>query len=52
MRADAGALLTGRNHHTVGMGAITEVATSAPGNTSMRPDSCAPLAEILKLNGY
>jgi len=46
------ALLTGRNHHTVGMGAITELATSAPGYTSIRPDSCAPLAEILKLNGY
>jgi arylsulfatase A-like enzyme len=25
------ALLSGRNHHTVGMGAITEFATSAPG---------------------
>jgi len=46
------ALLTGRNHHTVGMGAITELATSAPGNTSMRPQDCAPLAETLRLNGY
>jgi arylsulfatase A-like enzyme len=46
------ALLTGRNHHTVGMGAITEMATSAPGNCSIRPKSCAPLAETLKLNGY
>ena len=46
------ALLTGRNHHTVGMGAIPEVATSAPGYTSIRPKSTAPLAEILKLNGY
>jgi len=46
------ALLTGRNHHTVGMGGITEVATSAPGYSSVRPDDCAPLAEILKLNGY
>src|SRR5207249_5753161 len=25
------ALMTGRNHHTVGMGVITELATSAPG---------------------
>ena len=33
------ALLTGRNHHAVGMGAITEVATSAPGYTSVRPHS-------------
>jgi arylsulfatase A-like enzyme len=46
------ALLSGRNHHAVGMGAITEVATSAPGYNSMRPNTCAPLAEILKLNGY
>ena len=46
------AFLTGRNHHAVGMGAITEVATSAPGYNSLRPNTCAPLAEILKLNGY
>src|SRR5215217_5428441 len=46
------ALLTGRNHHAVGMGGITEIATSAPGYNSMRPNTCAPLAEILKLNGY
>lgn len=46
------ALLTGRNHHTVGMGGITELATSAPGYTSVWPDSCAPLAMTLKLNGY
>jgi arylsulfatase len=46
------ALLTGRNHHTVGMGGITEIATSAPGYNSVRPNTCAPLAEILKLNGY
>ena len=45
------AFLTGRNHHTVGMGNITENATSAPGNSSIRPNTCAPLAEILKLNG-
>jgi arylsulfatase A-like enzyme len=46
------ALLTGRNHHTAGMGCITELATSAPGYSSIRPKSCAPLAETLKLNGY
>jgi arylsulfatase A-like enzyme len=46
------ALLSGRNHHTVGMGGITEIATSAPGYSSVRPNSCAPLAETLKLNGY
>jgi arylsulfatase len=46
------ALLTGRNHHSVGMGGVTEVATSAPGYNSIRPNTAAPLAEILKLNGY
>ncbi len=46
------ALLTGRNHHSVAMGAITEMATSAPGNSSVRPKDKAPLAETLKLNGY
>ena len=38
------ALLTGRNHHSVGMGGITEIATSAPGYNSVRPNTCAPLA--------
>jgi len=46
------ALLTGRNHHSVGMGGITEIATSAPGYNSLRPNTKAPLPEILKLNGY
>jgi arylsulfatase A-like enzyme len=46
------ALLTGRNHHAVGMGGITEIATSAPGYNSVWPNTAAPLAEILKLNGY
>ncbi len=46
------ALLTGRNHHAVGMGGITEIATSAPGYSSVRPDTAAPLAETMRLNGY
>ena len=46
------AMLTGRNHHSVGMGAITEMATSAPGNNSIRPKEKAPIAETLRLNGY
>jgi arylsulfatase A-like enzyme len=46
------ALLSGRNHHTVGMGGITEIATSAPGYNSLRPNSCAPLPETLRLNGF
>jgi arylsulfatase A-like enzyme len=46
------ALLTGRNHHSVGMGGITEIATSAPGYNSVIPNSAATIAETLKLNGY
>jgi arylsulfatase A-like enzyme len=46
------ALLTGRNHHTVGMGGITEIATGAPGYNSILPNTCSPLARTLKLNGY
>ena len=46
------ALLTGRNHHSAGMGTVAELATAAPGYSSVRPDNCAPLAETLKLNGY
>jgi arylsulfatase len=46
------AMLTGRNHHSVGMGGITEIATSAPGYSSIRPKDKAPIAETLRLNGY
>ncbi len=46
------ALLTGRNHHTCNMGTITEISTSFPGNTGVRPDSVAPLATMLRYNGY
>jgi arylsulfatase A-like enzyme len=46
------ALLTGRNHHSVAMGSITETATSAPGQSSLRSNTKAPLALTLKLNGY
>jgi len=46
------AMLTGRNHHMVGMAGCTELATSAPGYNSIRPNSMAPLPEILRLNGY
>ena len=46
------ALLTGRNHHSVGMGGITEIATAAPGQCSVLPNTKAPLALTLKLNGY
>jgi arylsulfatase A-like enzyme len=46
------ALLTGRNHHSAGMGGITEIATSAPGYNSLLPNTMSPLAQTLKLNGY
>ncbi|HXA81924.1 MAG TPA: sulfatase-like hydrolase/transferase, partial [Methylomirabilota bacterium] len=46
------ALLSGRNHHMNNMGGITEIATAFPGNTGQRPDNVAPLAEMLRLNGY
>jgi arylsulfatase len=46
------ALLTGRNHHSVGMGAITELAAAAPGYTSMIPNTKAAVAKTLRDNGY
>jgi arylsulfatase A-like enzyme len=46
------AMLTGRNHHSANMGSICEVATSAPGYSSVLPKDKAPLAMTLRLNGY
>ncbi|MBP6767993.1 MAG: arylsulfatase [Reyranella sp.] len=46
------ALLTGRNHHMNNMGSITEMATAFPGQTGQRPNNVAPVAEMLRLNGY
>jgi len=46
------ALLSGRNHHMNNMGGITEIATAFPGYTGSRPNNVAPLAEMLRLNGY
>ncbi|MBK6336764.1 MAG: arylsulfatase [Betaproteobacteria bacterium] len=46
------ALKSGRNHHTVNMGFITEMATAFPGATGQIPNATAPLAEMLRLNGY
>ncbi|MFN4211919.1 MAG: arylsulfatase, partial [Devosia sp.] len=46
------ALKSGRNHHTVNMGFITELATAFPGSTGQIPSATAPLAEMLRLNGY
>jgi arylsulfatase A-like enzyme len=46
------ALLTGRNHHAVGMGGITEIASGSPGYCSVLPNTASPIARTLKLNGY
>jgi len=46
------ALKSGRNHHSVNMAFITELATSMPGATGQVPNTAVPLAEILRLNGY
>jgi arylsulfatase len=46
------ALKAGRNHHTMNMSFITEMATGFPGATGQVPGGAAPLAETLRLNGY
>lgn len=46
------ALLTGYNHHSNNMGCIGEAATTYSGNTSVRPQSITPMAEVLRQNGY
>jgi arylsulfatase len=47
-----GALLAGRNHHTIGTGVIIEMGTGYPGYTGMIPRSTALVSEILRDNGY
>ena len=46
------ALITGRNHHTVASGVITEFATGFPGYNSLVPKSCGAIGAVLKQNGY
>jgi arylsulfatase A-like enzyme len=46
------ALMTGRNHHSVGMGVTSEMSTLEPGYTGYRPASAATMAQILSGNGY
>ncbi|MDO9582001.1 MAG: arylsulfatase [Desulfomicrobium sp.] len=46
------ALKSGRNHHVNNMGGITEMGTAFPGNTGQIPGEVAPVAEMLRLNGY
>jgi arylsulfatase len=46
------ALITGRNHHSVGFGVISEQATGFPGYDSFIPKDKATVGRILKENGY
>jgi arylsulfatase A-like enzyme len=46
------ALLTGRNHHRVGNGQITELANDWDGYSGIIPKSSATIAEVLKNYGY
>src|ERR1700686_4632763 len=46
------AMLTGRNHHSVGMGGITEIATGAPGYSSVLPNTASPIPRHLKTYGF
>jgi arylsulfatase A-like enzyme len=46
------ALITGRNHHSVGFGVITEQSTGYPGYDSIIGPDNATVGEILKENGY
>lgn len=45
-------LLTGRNHHAVGTGIVTDTASGYPGYWSVIPRSASSVAEVLRLNGY
>jgi arylsulfatase len=46
------ALLTGRNHHRVGMGGIVDLAFGEAGYTSVLPKTAATRGRVLQLNGY
>jgi arylsulfatase len=46
------ALITGRNHHSVASGVITEMATGYPGYSSLVPKSAGSVGEVLRENGY
>jgi arylsulfatase A-like enzyme len=46
------ALITGRNHHSVGFGVITEQSTGYPGYDSIVGPENATIGAILKHNGY
>jgi arylsulfatase len=45
-------LLTGRNHHQVGMGFLTDIPVGFPGYDGRIPKSAAALPRLLRNNGY
>jgi arylsulfatase len=45
-------LLTGRNPHVVGFGAVAELSTGFPGYNAIIPPETATIAETLRQNGY
>ncbi|MCY2967904.1 MAG: arylsulfatase, partial [Planctomycetota bacterium] len=47
-----GALLAGRNHHSIGTGVITECGTGYPGYTGIIPKSTTLVSQMLRDNGY
>src|SRR5271166_1957437 len=46
------ALLTGRNHHSAGVGGFTKFARGAPGYSSELPKTVSPIKKTMKLKGY
>jgi arylsulfatase len=46
------ALLTGRNHHRVGLGSLPAYSGPFPGYSAVRPRECTTLPRILQENGY
>ena len=46
------ALITGRNHHSVGSGVVGEISTGFPGYNSIIPIDKGTIGTILKANGY
>src|SRR5262249_23207021 len=46
------ALITGRNHHAVGFGVISEMSTGFPGYNRFTGRASAPIGAILRDNGY
>ena len=46
------ALLTGRNHHAVGLGTLVDIPTPYPGYTARIPPSAATIARVLRDNAF